>query len=237
MTSVMNKEFKKLKNRSITTLRDEIYISLKKSIIQGDLKRGQRVFIDQIAREIDVSRTPVREAILKLEQEGLMKSMPKGGFIVNRFSEKDIKEIFGIRAVLEGYAGWLAVANMNPRHISSLEKIILQSESCLGRGNMDALSKINDKFHDKINKWSGSDRLYRMIQELRDYIMIYRIAILKTEGKAEISIADHKMILAAIKAGESEKTRELIQAHISKGLGIILKELEREAGLEVSNRD
>jgi DNA-binding GntR family transcriptional regulator len=233
----MYKEFRKLKNRSVKTLRDEIYISLKKSIIRGDLKRGKRVFIDQIAREINVSRTPVREAILKLEQEGLMKSMPKNGFIVSRFSEKDIKEIFGIRSVLEGYAGWLAVAKMNQRHIASLEKIILQSESCLRQGNMGELSKINDKFHDKINKWSGSDRLYRMIQELRDYIMIYRIAILKTAGKAEISIADHRMILAAIKAGESERTRELIQAHISKGLGIILKELERETGLEVSNRD
>ena len=237
MTPVMNKEFKKLKNRSVTTLRDEIYISLKKSIIQGNLKRGERVFIDQISREINVSRTPVREAILKLEQEGLMQSMPKGGFIVSRFSEKDIKEIFGVRSVLEGYAGWLAVTRMNQRYIASLDKIILQSEDYLSQGNIGALSKINDDFHDKINKWSGSNRLYRMIQELRDYIMIYRIAILKTEGKAEISVADHRMILDAIKARESEKTRELIQAHISKGLGIILKELEREAHLEISNRD
>lgn len=229
----MYKELQKLKNRSVTTLRDEIYIALKKSIIRGNLARGKRVFIDQISREINVSRTPVREAILKLEQEGLMKKMPNGGFIVNQFSERDIKEIFGIRSVLEGYAGWLAVANMDESHIASLEKIILQSEKYLEQGNIDELSKINDKFHDKINKCSGSGRLYRMIQELRDYIMIYRLAILKTEGKPEISVSDHRMILNAIQLGDAEKTRELIQDHISKGLGIILKEIERETDIEI----
>lgn len=229
----MYKELQKLKNRSVTTLRDEIYISLKKGIIRGELKRGKRVFIDQISREINVSRTPVREAILKLEQEGLMKKISNGGFIVSRFSEKDIKEIFGIRSVLEGYAGWLAVANVNESRIASLIKIIRQSEKYLVQNNIDALSEINDTFHDKINRWSGSDRLYHMIQELRDYIMIYRLAILKTEGKPEISVSDHKMILNAIKSGNAEKTRELIQDHISKGLNIILKEIEKESNLEI----
>ena len=121
----MKNIFKKLKERPVFTLRDEIYRSLKQGIIRGDLKRGERFSIDQIAREIGVSRTPVREATLKLEQEGFVQKLPYGGFVVSHFSKKDIVEIFGIRSVLEGYAVSLAVPNMDEKKIKKLLDILI----------------------------------------------------------------------------------------------------------------
>jgi len=220
--------FKSLKNRPVFTLRDEIYRSLKQGIIKGDLKRGEKFSIDQIAREIGVSRTPVREATLKLEQEGFVQKLPYGGFIVSHFSKKDIVEIFGIRSVLEGYAVSLAVPNMDEAKIVKLENTVVASEHCLAEGNINKLSKMNEMFHDLINQWSRSRRLYQFIQDLRDHIAIYRLAILKAEGKAEISISDHKKILRAIKKGDPEQSRATMEDHIHKGLEIILKGLDNK---------
>ncbi|MCX5798490.1 MAG: GntR family transcriptional regulator, partial [Proteobacteria bacterium] len=91
-------------------LREQVYKSLKASMLNGVLPPNKRLIEERLAEEMGTSRTPVREAIQKLEKEGLIHKLPKGGFAVSTITDEDIEEVFGIRSVLEGYAGYLATS-------------------------------------------------------------------------------------------------------------------------------
>src|SRR4030066_1743714 len=110
------------------SLREEVYDSLRKSIIHGKLKAGQRLIEEQLAHQVGISRTPVREAFHKLERDDLVARLPKGGFAVREFTKEDVEEIFGIRIALESYAAYLATLHISSERISSLEKKIEETE-------------------------------------------------------------------------------------------------------------
>ena len=97
------------------SLREEVYESLKKSILHGKLKAGQRLIEEQLAHQVGISRTPVREAFHKLERDELVTRLPKGGFAVREFTKEDVEEIFGIRSALESYAVYLGYPSYHSR--------------------------------------------------------------------------------------------------------------------------
>ncbi|MEW6374869.1 MAG: GntR family transcriptional regulator, partial [Thermodesulfobacteriota bacterium] len=119
------------------SLREEVYESLKKSILHGKLKAGQRLIEEQLAHQVGISRTPVREAFHKLERDELVTRLPKGGFAVRSFTKEDVEEIFGIRSALESFAAYLTTLHISPEKISALEKKVEESEEALRRGEDD----------------------------------------------------------------------------------------------------
>ena len=125
-----------LRVRKKKSLREEVYESLKRSILYGKLKGGQRLIEEQLADQVGISRTPVREAFHKLERDELVTRLPKGGFAVREFTREDVEEIFGIRSALESYAAYLATVHIAPDKISILEKKLKESEEALERGDM-----------------------------------------------------------------------------------------------------
>lgn len=219
--------FSKLKSFAKPVLRDEVFLLIKEAILTGEIPPGERISIGRLRQEIEASPTPIREALLKLEQEGFVSRLPKGGFIVSRFTKKEIEEIFDIRVLLESYAAGLAIHHIQKEDIQWLEKNIRESEKFILKNRWNKVSVLNTEFHDYLNQLSKNDRLLFLIKALRDQIFQFRSAILRVPEKAKISIEHHKKMIEAMKKKDGELLKQLIQEHIQIGKEVILSEIEK----------
>lgn len=205
-----------------------VYDNLKKAIIRGDLTPGSRVIESRLATVLNISRTPVREALHKLEREGFLGQYPTGGLFVVGLSRADIEETFGIRSVLEGYAARLAALKHKKEELEPLEKKISEYQLYLDSGKLDSLPKINTSFHDLLYALSHSQRLIKLINELRDQIYRYRKVILKIEDMARTSNEDHSLMLEFIRKRDADGVEKLVREHILKGQEVVLREFDNQ---------
>lgn len=210
------------------SLGQDVYGKLKQAIVKGDLPPDSRLIESRMANVMGISRTPVREAIHKLEREGLLRHNPSGGFFVVGLTRSDIEETFGIRSVLESYAARLAAAHhKGEEELDPLDEKIHEYQLYLDQGNLKALLRINTEFHDLLYALSRSPRLIKMINDLQDQIYRFRQVLLKAEGNARISNEDHKLMLKLISKRDLEGVESLVREHILRGQGIVLKEFDK----------
>jgi DNA-binding GntR family transcriptional regulator len=212
------------------SLGQHVFENLKQAIIRGDVAPGDRLVESQIAEVLDISRTPVREAIHKLEREGLLKKLPKAGFAVVNLTREDIEETFGIRSVLESYAARLAAVNHHEEDLKPLEEKIKEFQICLERGEMGELPRINTEFHSLFYALSRSPKLIKLINDLRDQIFRFRKILLQMDNMAKTSNEDHRKILAAIRQRDVPRVERVVKEHILRGQRIVLKALEERLG-------
>lgn len=209
------------------SLGQHVYEELRQAIIRGDISSGNRLVECRIAETMGISRTPVREAIHKLEREGLIAQRQKGGFLVVGFNRSDIAEIFGIRSVLESYAAGLAALRHRPSALKPLEKKIDDFQKDLDKGRLDRLVKINTEFHQMLYTLSENSRLITMIDTLRDQFHRFRKMILEKKRLARASNEDHRRMLKAIRKRDVEGTERLVRQHILKGQKAVLAEYDK----------
>jgi len=208
------------------SLREEVYDSLKKSILHGKLKAGQRLIEEQLAHQVGISRTPVREAFHKLERDDLVTRLPKGGFAVRQFTKEDVEEIFGIRSALESYAAYLATYHITPEKVATLEKKLSESQRALKTGDHEEVVDLHTEFHDFLYKSCKSKKLIEMINNFRDYFYRYRSALLQTENGMSTSVQDHRNMLEAMKKKNPRLVERLVRKHLERGRELILKEID-----------
>ena len=209
------------------SLGQDVYEKLKQAIVKGDLPPKSRLIESRMANVMGISRTPVREAIHKLEREGLLRHNPSGGFFIVGLTRSDIEETFGIRSVLESYAATLAAAHhKGEEELDPLDQKIHEYQLHLDQGNLKALLRINTEFHDLLYALSRSPKLIKMISDLQDQICRFRQVLLKTEENARISNEDHKLMLKLISKRDLEGVESLVREHILRGQGIVLKEFD-----------
>jgi DNA-binding GntR family transcriptional regulator len=213
-----------------------VYENLRQAIVRGAIAPGTRLVENQIAEAQGISRTPVREAIHKLERERFIERLAHGGFRVLGLSRQDIVETFGIRSVLEGYAARLAALNHRSEDLHPLEAKIDEFERLLERKQLKSLPELNTQFHDLLYTLSRSPRLIAMIYALRDHIYRYRQVILKNEHQAATSNEDHRLMLRHIRRRDAERVEQLVREHILKGQEMVLQALDRDGGESVPNR-
>ncbi|MBW1850204.1 MAG: GntR family transcriptional regulator [Deltaproteobacteria bacterium] len=218
--------FKSLPERK--SLGQYVYENLKQAIVKGDLTPGSRVIESRVADALGISRTPVREAIHKLEREGLLRHNPTGGFFVPGLTRADTEETFGIRSVLESYAAKLAAIKHREEELYPLEKKINEFQRCLDRKEMDALLRINTEFHDLLYALSRSPRLIKMINDLSDQIYRFRRVILRVEKMAKTSNKDHRLMLKFIRRRDADGVERLVREHILRGQALVLKEFDKQ---------
>lgn len=210
------------------SLGDHVFESLKDSIVRGKISAGEWLVESHIAETLGISRTPVREAIHKLEREGLIERQPRGGFTVQGLNRDDIEETFGIRSVLEGYAARLAAVKHEPKELVELENKIEEFQIALDSKKMKLLPAINTEFHDLLYGLSKSPKLINMINGLRDQIYRYRQMILRGRQFASTSNADHKKMLKYIRKRDPEGAERVVRDHILRGQEVVLKEYDRQ---------
>jgi DNA-binding GntR family transcriptional regulator len=210
------------------SLGEHVFESLKQAINQGNITAGEWLVESHIAETLGISRTPVREAIHKLEREELIERQPRGGFTVLGLNRSDIEETFGIRSVLEGYAARLAAEKHKKEELEPLEKKIKEFQKALDRKKMNELTAINTEFHDLLYALSKSPKLISIINSLRDQIYRFRKMNLKEEKFAATSNQDHIQMLQSIRNHNAEGAERLTREHILKGREIVLKEFDKQ---------
>jgi DNA-binding GntR family transcriptional regulator len=205
-------------------LGQHVFDNLKQAIIRGHIAPGEWLVESHIAEMLGISRTPVREAIHKLERERLIERQPRGGFTVLGLNRADIEETFGIRSVLEGYAARLATVKHQPRELKALEKKIEQYTHCLEKKQVNSLAEINTEFHQLLYDLSKSPQLIHIINGLRDQIFRFRQMILKNDKFAIISNQDHIQMIKFMRKRDADQVEILVREHILRGRDAILKE-------------
>lgn len=195
-------------------LREMVFESLREAIISGRLRPGERMMEVQLAEEMGVSRTPVREAIRKLELEGFVAMLPRKGAYVADISVKDIVDVFEIRAALEALAAGLAAERITEEELDQLERSLVQISECSSDDNLDAIVAGDVKFHDIIYQASRNQRLVQIITHLHEQIYRFRMTSLSQPGRIKIALDEHKKIAEAISDRNVELAQELAREHI-----------------------
>lgn len=195
-------------------LRDVVFENLREAILEGKVKPGQRLMEVQLAEQLGVSRTPVREAIRKLELEGLVVMLPRKGAYVANMSLKDIIDVLEIRASLEGLAASLASERISPEDIKKLENIAKDFEQSTNNSDVDTLLRKDVEFHECIFKATNNKKLHQLITSLWEQVYRFRVTYISDYDSSVNIISEHKLILEAIKKGDTELAKKYATQHI-----------------------
>lgn len=209
----------------IKPIRDIVYESLRQSILEREIKPGERIVEKEYAEKFNISRTPIREALRKLEIEGLVEYIPRKGVVVKGFDENDIVEIYAIRKVLEILAIKSAIKNITDEELKKLKYLLAEMEKEDVNGNMERLFDVFQEFNEVMYKASKMPRLVDLINMLKDYLHQFRkITVSKRERKIE-AISEHTAIVQAIIDKDEELVEKLVDLHLEKSKEALLENL------------
>ena len=208
-------------------LRELVFESLREAILVGRLIPGERLMEVQLADEMGVSRTPVREAIRKLELEGFVVMIPRKGAYVAGLTLKDITDLFEVRAALEGMAAGLAAERITEEELEQLERAILE-ESQTHDDNISAYVDQDTVFHEIIYQASRNRQLVQIITHLREQIQRFRMTSLSQPGRAKMYVDEHKKIVEAISGRDIKAANALAREHIENAENSLLNAIRRE---------
>jgi len=211
-------------------LSQKVYRILKERIVKGNLTSGEKILEVNIAKQLGISRTPVREALQKLAADGLVKINPNLGMMVVRFSLEDTQEVLQIRRVLEGLVASLAAEKINHEEIKALEKIIEQMRISISKNNILSYSNNNGKFHKLLLDICGNKHLIKICSNLSGRDHRFKIRSLTIPERLNHSLEEHKNILEALKKGDAKRAERLSQEHIDNVLKNILLHENKEEG-------
>ena len=196
------------------SLRGQVFHAIREDILKGRYKENDELRETTLGKELGVSRTPVREALRQLELEGLVKIIPNRGAFVTGISEKDVRDIYMVRSVLEGLCVQMAAEHMTKERIDELEEVLLLAEYYLEKGNMEQLTELDGKFHQILYTSSESRILEHVLSDFHKYVQLARRNSVKTESRAQKSLEEHREILEALKENDAEKAEKLANTHI-----------------------
>jgi DNA-binding GntR family transcriptional regulator len=222
-----NRNVEDQKRKKKRLLREQVYTSIKNAIISGEFEPNRRLIEEKLAEDMKTSRTPVREAIQKLEKEGLIYRLPRGGFAVKSVTEEEVEEIFGLRGILEGYAGFLATERIEQEELRSLDDIIGKEEECLQNMNVEDFIRLDGEFHDVLYRAAKNNRLYTLLNDLRDYMYRYRVIILRYQRKYHLAVQDHKEMVVSMRAKNARQVEKLVRKHMTRGKDLIKKKIKQ----------
>jgi DNA-binding GntR family transcriptional regulator len=212
-------------------LRELVFESLREAIISGALPPSERLMEIQLAEEMGVSRTPVREAIRKLELEGLVVMIPRKGAYVAGMSIKDIVDVFEIRGALEGLAAELASERVTDEELESMERYLVKISEEIESGDLSMVVETDTDFHTLIYKASRNARLSQIISNLREQIQRFRTTSLSFPGRMKIALEEHRKIVEAISSRDGELARKLAQEHIENAENTMMNMIQHDTKL------
>lgn len=197
-------------------LREMVYEELKMQILKGAILPGTRMMEVELAEAMGVSRTPIREAIRKLEKEGLVTIKPRRGAYASSISTSDMLEILEVRQNMEGLAAYFAASRMKPDMLDELKHYSDKYNEAFAVGDMDMLIEYDTKFHRCIVDSCNNKVLVQMIEQLQEMVLRFRYIYYDTFKRAENMPAEHQQILDAIARGDEDAARAAADVHIDR---------------------
>lgn len=212
-------------------LREVIFNTLREAIIVGELKPGERLMEVKLADKMGVSRTPVREAIRKLELEGLVEMLPRKGAHVADLSIKDIMDVLEVRSTLDGLASSLSALRITDDEVKELRHQLTQFISYAERENLQGSIKKDVEFHDIIYRSSRNDKLIQISNNLREQVQRFRIIYIKDYGSTRELVKEHTRIYDAIARRDPEAAMKQAQDHIKNQEETIIRFIRKNEPL------
>lgn len=197
-------------------IRDKVYNFLKNSILNGDYNSGERLIERELAEKLKISRTPVREALFRLESQGFVKTIPRKGVVVSEISTEEVMEVFTILSSLQVLAVKLAIQRTDDKTRKNLMDLKDKIDGYLKNGISTDTSSLHMEITETLYKSSKSPRLTEMIQGLYENIRAFANIGYEIPGRMKESIAEHRDVIMAIQNGESELAEYLTRIHIEK---------------------
>ena len=202
-------------------LRDVVFNTLRQAILRGELKPGERLMEIQLANKLGVSRTPIREAIRKLELEGLVLMIPRKGAEVAEITEKNMRDVLEVRKALEELAVQLACEKITDEEIEEMKKAAEEFKMILKSRDITEIAEADVRFHDIIYMATDNQKLIHLLNKLREQMYRYRVEYLKNPDVHEQLIQEHEEIVYHIKRREKVEATAVTCQHIDNQVSAV----------------
>ena len=213
----------KVNENEYLPLRDVVFNTLRQAILRGEFKPGERLMEIQLANKLGVSRTPIREAIRKLELEGLVIMIPRKGAEVADITEKSLRDVLEVRKALEELAVQLACEKITQEELEELEKAGENFKKVLNRSkDITEVAEADVRFHDVIYMATDNQKLILLLNNLREQMYRYRVEYLKREEAYPQLIAEHAAIIEYISKGEKKAATDVMCKHIDNQVTTVI---------------
>ncbi len=217
-------------------LRESVFNTLRKAILTGELKPGERLMEIHLANKLGVSRTPIREAIRKLELEGLVKIIPRSGAQVAQISEQDLKDVLEIRRSLDILCAGLASERITQEEKERLQRCCKNFEQMTQTGDQVGVASADVDFHDVISEAAKNKRLLQILNSLADQMYRYRFEYIKDDLRYQQLVKEHYEICDAIIKGDAQAAGAAAKVHIDNQEESILQQLRLSKDLKRQER-
>lgn len=209
-------------------LRDVVFNTLRKAILTGELKPGERLMEIHLANRLGVSRTPIREAIRKLELEGLVIMIPRRGAEVAQITEKSLKDVLEVRRALDALCVELACERITEEGKVKLREACSEFEKATKTGDVTAIAEADVALHDIIVEATGNARLIQLINNLSEQMYRYRFEYIKDVSRHDKLVEEHRMIYESIVGKDKEKAARAARLHIDNQEKSIIRQIRLE---------
>lgn len=213
-------------DNQLASLEEKVFMTLEEEILSGELKKGDSLAEIALSKRLGVSRTPIRGALHRLKEDGLVEIAPNKGAVVLGVDKNDLIDIYKVRDRLEGLASASAAKMISKEALSELRESVELSEFYISRGDTEKVKELDTAFHLMIYKASGNRQLESILTELHRKIKTYRKLSLSVSGRVEKSIMEHREILEAIEKGDENLADTLTSRHIERALENLIVALE-----------
>lgn len=211
-------------------LRDVVFNTLRKAILTGELKPGERLMEIHLANRLGVSRTPIREAIRKLELEGLVTMIPRRGAEVAQITEKSLKDVLEVRRSLDALSVELACDRITEEELTALSEACDTFEAATKTGDPKKIAQADVALHDIIMKATDNSRLLQLVNNLSEQMYRYRFEYIKDESCHAQLVKEHRVIYESIRQKDKETAAHTAKLHIDNQEKAIMKQLRLERG-------
>lgn len=217
-------------------LRDIVFNTLREAILKGELLPGERLMEIQLASKLGVSRTPIREAIRMLEQEGLAVTMPRKGAEVARMTLKDMEDVLEVREALDELAAQIACDKITKEQLAALKKTKEEFVTSIEDGDVKKLAEADVRFHDVIYNSTDNTKLVTLLNNLREQMYRYRIEYLKNPDNYPGLLKEHDDIVEALEARDKAKVTEIMHKHVANQALAVKDVIEKQDAVYKRNQ-
>lgn len=218
-------------NEGVKSKEEEVYRILADEILSGAYERGAALTEMSLSSRLGVSRTPIRAALHRLAEEGLIEFSPNRGAVVVGVTVEDLIDTYKIRIRLEGLAAAMAAERLDEAGKSKLTESVELAEYYMAKGDAEKLKELDSAFHSIIYAATGNRMLTKILSELHRNIKLYRKLSLTVPGRLERSIGEHREILGAILAADAERADALTRVHVERAMDNMVEAMKNKESL------
>jgi DNA-binding GntR family transcriptional regulator len=217
---------------------EAMYLTLREAILSGVLLPGERLGEEQLAKLFERSRTPVREAILRLESEGLTERSNRRGFVVGRITREEVLEVYAVRGALDALAARLAAHGILPAELDQLRWLNSQLRDAAAKGDFARMLELNMEFHEAICRAGRNALLLQFMRQIHDWVRRFPQSTFTVKGRAAAANDEHDELIAALEARNAELAEQLARQHMERALQVRIAMLQvgPDEGRSVSGR-